>query len=1259
MKINNFLAGFSFLFFIVFTAKAQDTSDAYWNVMLNNNNKNAYSVFSKAEKNLEKSIEILISNEILRNENGLIDGASKGFLEKLMNFKDAQFYVYALWNEPYLFDNYIKTGLHEKNISAIKNIDISNIDNKTIQFAIQYLKGVVQRDLKNFDGYTTYMNKVDAIKTWQYCGVFENLNKSGYDTSYEPEFYAENNKQFDANSNGKISWYTPNSVYQKEPYQFYTNHADFGFGVNYAQTFINADENKRVQLRLANSSAFKVWLNDVLVFENDKDVDADIDAYLVDVNLSKGNNRLLIKNAENNGMSYFLARFSDFDGNKIDGLTYSNQYAAYNKGTLSSVNPKQKSNKIETFFIDKLKENPTSFFYKYCLIKTYFRNQKYEDANTILNDLLKTHPKSSLLRLLKTYTYSFEGNYNAIEEVNKNIFLEDPNYYYSLVRKASDSKELERMSIAELEEYLGKLTKATDSPVLKYIAQFVLDIRNEDLKSLKATMNSLSEVAADRVFILQRFIPLFDNIFQDQEKSIKEYEKVLNKRFSPTLLNGLARFYDKNDKKENVIKLYKEYVNAFPAENEFLFSLIDKLHQYKKYEASIPYIEQALQNYPYSFKAMEYMGNALFQLDKKEKAVEYYKQSLVYNNGNTTLLKKIETINRAPNLLEKYTEADIYAYVEKERNKYLKNNYGTNILLDSKVYQVYETGALKAKSVYLYEITSANGIENYKEYDLGLTGNYTILKSEIIKKDKSVIPAEKTGSKFVFNGLEIGDVIYVNYETNSIGSGRFYKDFVDSYQFDSESFCLKTVYTLIMPKNIEFSHKVTNGKLAYSKSTEDNFDVHQWELANAPELPKGEDYMPINSEFARYLHVSTIKSWSEIANWYSDLVRSQSIFNAEVEEKYNEIFPEKDVLSLSEEERAKRIYYYIMNNFTYSFVDFKQSGFIPQKPSKTITSKLGDCKDFSTLYATLARKAGLDVNLILVLTSDYGTKSLVLPSQNFNHCIVKVMINGKEQFLELTDKNMPFKSVPNSLLNATVLEIPFKVDKNKEYKLFHLSDMAGIPSKLIANVNIKVDENKTQNITINSKVSGSLASIYFDMLNQYNFELVKEDVLADFNQRIGEGLVLDTIQNIAAQKGKDFLEYTTKVHLADKMNEMGSMTFFKLPIVSHSYNPSIISLEERKYPIDYQSYENSNFYNSTYALEIPKDKKFIEIPDNKKFTYKKHLYEIVFKAVSDSQLEITINAHTDLSVITADEYVAFKGYVEKVLKAKDILIGYK
>lgn len=1237
---------------------AQKNTNTYWDLLLNNNTQEAFTAFKKEQKNIDNSIELLITKEILRNENGLINGASKGFLEKFKKFPNYQYYLYSFWSNPFVFDNYLTTGFYDINNNSIDSFNVSEINNNTIKYSLQYLKAVKDRDAKNFTAYKERTFKIPVIKKWQFCGVFENLNKSGFDKAYEPESYAKDDKDFNANSNGTIRWYTPNKLFTTESYQFYSNHSEYGYGVHYAQTFVTSNKEQRVQFRLGNSSAFKVWLNDVLIYESVNDLATDIDAYRVNVTLQKGVNRLLIKNAEGNGLGYFIARFSDEKGNEIKDLQYSSEYKSYQKSTPQFVNPKKQESDIETFFKNKVKENPSSFFYKYALINIYFRNQKYKEANQILNPLVEHYPKSSLLRILKTYSYSFEGDYNAVKEVNNNIYLDDPDYYYTLVKKTSEFNKLAQMDIKELEDFLEKLKKSTDFPVLKYMAKFFLDARNEDLKALRETMDLINESASDRVKLLERFIPLYATVFKEQDKTIQEYEKILSKRFSPALIGGLARYYEKLNKKDEVVKMYKAYSDAFPEDNTLLFNLIKKMHSYKMYKASVPYIEKMLENYPYSFQAMEYMGNAQQQIGNKKKALKYFEKSLVYNNGNSKLLKKIETLSRQGNVLDKYVVGDVYTYVENNRGKNTKNNYGSNILLDNRAVQLYKTGTVKSKNTFVYEMTSENGVEDYKEYDLGLTGNYNILKSEIIKKDKSIVPAEKTGSKFVFNGLEVGDVIYVSYQYLSTGSGRFYKDYVDSYQFDSENFCLRTKYTLIVSDELDINFKVENGKLPYTKKSIDNYTVHNWELVNAAELPKSEDYRPASADYARVLHVSTIKSWNVIANWYSDLVRSQSVFNTEVEKKYKEIFPEENILSLSETERAKRIYYYLMNNFNYSFVEFKQSGFVPQKPAKTISSKLGDCKDFSTLFATFGRKAGLDVNLVLVLTSDYGKKSLVLPSQDFNHCIVKVKLEGKDQFLELTDKTMPFRSVPNSLLNATALEIPYMSNTSKESQLFNIGNMDGLKSNNISKVSLKIDENNVQNLSVNSNISGSLSSAYFTIFNKANYELIKKDIEEDFKGRIGD-LVLDSVMNISAKKGNDFVSYDATMHINDKMNKMGSMTFFKLPMVSHAYNSSIVGSEERKYPIMYQNYENANFYKTIYTIELPKNKKFIEIPENKSFNYKKHSYAINFKSIKDNLLEIEFIGKPDLADISVEEYVAFKTYVDSVLKAKDILIGFK
>src|SRR5690606_20488544 len=184
---------------------------------------------------------------------------------------------------------------------------------------------------------------------------------------------------------------------------------------------------------------------------------------------------------------------------------------------------------------------------------------------------------------------------------------------------------------------------------------------------------------------------------------------------------------------------------------------------------------------------------------------------------------------------------------------------------------------------------------------------------------------------------------------------------------------------------------------------------------------QAENYMPNDMDITRFLHISTLDSWNDISKWYSDLVRSRIEINSTVNDVFNKLFP-NGYKQLSETDRAEIIYNYFRQTFTYSYVSFKQSGFVPQKPSKTIKTGLGDCKDFSTLFVTLAKMAEVESNLVLVLTSDYGKKNMILPNTEFNHCIVKANLDGKEHFIELTDKYLPFKSLPMSLREATALE---------------------------------------------------------------------------------------------------------------------------------------------------------------------------------------------------------------------------------------------
>ena len=408
---------------------SQESHPAFWESLLNNDR-------VAAEKELERSkdqidIKSLVLNEILRVENGKLktnDAFLKGFLQN----DDFEYYLYALWNEAYIFDTYHDTGLNGRNMGRLKTISQVQFKNTAVKYAIDYLNSVVARSNNDWDRYFELNDQIEVIKEWQYCGVFENLNESGLDSTYAPEEMAISETPFDAKSNGYVNWYVAKN--EREAYQFFSNHDEYGSGVNYAQTFMSSESDQRVNLRIGCGSAFKMWLNDVLIYENTEDVTTDLNAYQVAVTIPQGTNRLLIKTAESNYGSYFIVGTLDNNNNPVTDLSYSSTYSAYNKSTEDQIFPEKVANEFEVFFENKLRENPNDFFYAYCLSNTYLRNSKHEEAKKVITPFYEKYPKSSLIRKMLTSIYGLEGDDASIKEMTDNIELEDPNYYLPLVK---------------------------------------------------------------------------------------------------------------------------------------------------------------------------------------------------------------------------------------------------------------------------------------------------------------------------------------------------------------------------------------------------------------------------------------------------------------------------------------------------------------------------------------------------------------------------------------------------------------------------------------------------------------------------------------------------------------------------------------------------------------------------------------------------------------------------------------------------------
>ncbi|HFS66706.1 MAG TPA: hypothetical protein ENK67_00665, partial [Flavobacteriia bacterium] len=1017
-------------------------------------------------------------------------------------------------------------------------------------------------------------------------------------------------------------------------------------------------ENQTLYLKLGTGVPIKLWVNDILVFEETDENITELDAHTIKVKVPKGNNRILVK-LPNQEYSYFILRVFD-ENDKIivpENLQFSSDYKNYNKKKL--LEQQKIENPFEVFFKNLDSKKYTKEIKDYLLIKTYLRNGKTKPAKDIVLKKLKQYPKSSFLRSLLIVIAQKEKDYNLINEISENRKKEDPDYVLVKLEEIQDTKKLFSLSPEEMNEKLEKIKNSTDIEIIKKTADLFKNLRLQNKEAFKNDLNSIFNLAKQdkNAKLMKTYGSFFGTLFNEKDKTLEIYQNIYKNYFSYEAYQGLLSEYKKRNEKEKVKKLYQDMMRKMQDEIVVIFNYANYLQQNEEYEKVIELTDKALNLFPYSFATMKLKADALFQLKRKKEALKWYKKSFSHDTGNASLRKTIMDIEKKEDPIKKIVFKDIYTYVNEVRGKKQEKKYDLNILLDEKNVELFKDGGNKSRIISVYEIKSENGIERLKEYNLGLYYGYTINKSEIIKPDDKIVPAEKSGSNFVFNGLSIGDVIYIDYETTSNNTGRFYKDFTDSYQFGTFYPNYITNYRLIVPKEITINSKIVNGDIAFTKKKLDEFTVYDWHQRNQDILSPSEPYVPEINELATTLHISTIKNWAVISNWYSDLVRTQIEYDNIVNDTFDQIF-KNGYKNLSENERAKRIYDYMIDNLTYSYVSFKQSGFVPQKPSKTLKTKLGDCKDFSTLFLTLAKKADLKTNLVLISTSDLGRKEIVLPSIEFNHCIVRVSLDGKEQYLELTDKYLSFKTLPISLEHALALNIPFHSSKDNTTTLIELDNLNQNKTILKNDISFLVG-NEDQKLTTTLTTTGKLNSSYRDLLSEKNLDQLKLDLTEHYEKREKLDLSLIDYQIIKNTKHTDTIQFKVSFKAQEKLTKLGQFKLLKLPLFFKPYTDDIVSLEKRNYPIDYNKYERVDQYLINYDITLKDDLKFIEIPKNTELNFKKHHFKISYIKKDVNNLNVSIKADIDRKNISKEDYEDYRKFVKKILEIESVFIGVK
>ncbi|WP_170141401.1 transglutaminase domain-containing protein [Flavobacterium aquicola] len=1224
------------------------------NLLINNKRDEARVLFDKQfGKSKTTNIDLLFLDAFIDEQSGKIS-FDETMLKNLEKLPNSQYYIAPFINKDMILSDISTDACNDLTYTKIDYL-ASSPKFKDLPI-VKYRKAIFERKRMKFEDAQKSFADLGVITQWQFCGVFENLNGSGLEIEYEPEIYAKNDKLFDANSNGKIGWYNPKDI-ENDAYQFFTNEGEYGNGIIYAQTFIDSPEKKSFLLRFGASQGLKIFLNDKEIYFNQDIKRTNLDAYTLKINLEKGVNRLLFKLSTYGGGDYFSAQVKNLDYTVANDLKFNKEYLPYtiSKGDAAEVEILKLD--YELYFDNLVKKYPNNLLYKLFQYAAYESNTKYISAYEAIEGLDVKYPNSSFIASYFLRYYDLVGDEaQKKQEIVKNIEKNDIDYYYATFSKILDSKWLQNSSIADLEIYKNR-SKKYKQRFCELMFDFMIASKKEDVEEMFRLLSDIDKDTYGNEKFKIASATLYLKLKNDKAKTIALLEELSKDKIITEVDNLLITYYNELNNKAAVERIVKRRIKEYSYINLFRNDYITILSNENKYDEALAVIDENLSNFPYSFTNMEKKAGIYNLMKNNKEAEKYIRQSLTHNSGNGKLRKQLYDISKIPDEIEEIATKDIYKLAKTRRNSKLKSDYGVVLLLDEYIVNVFPEGGRKSKMSYLYEITTESGIEKMKEYSLNLNYN-TVIKAEIIKADGTIVPAEEGDNLLVFSNLKVGDVIYLYYERIDNGTGRFYKDFNISCYFDSDYPSTEAIFGLITPEDSKYYTSFSNGDIVPITKKINGKNCSIWKRTNIPALSLKEDYAPIASDLTNTIEVGTIKSWSDISNWYSDLVKKNLKSDKITKDTFNTIFP-KGTANLSDDEKAKAIYSYIEKNITYSSLDFRQSGYVPQKPSKTITTKLGDCKDVSTLFVALSEYAGLKSNLVLVSTNDNGFNSMRLPSKDFNHCIVQTRIDNKVVFLELTDKYLPYRMLPTSLYNANALVISFDKKENEASKLINIPFDTTIQNSLKTSSVVTLDD-KSKVFVNTHTIAGATKSYYNELFSDATTKDVRDkEIEKGYNKQLQKVVSLQSVKLVANETFDKALTYETKFSINENLQKVGTLKITEIPFIDKVYTRDIIATDNRKFDINYSYYENNNKYESEVILNIPEGKKFSEIPESKTFSFKNQNYTLHFELLKNNSLKINREVTILWDNIKPSDYLEYKKFVEEVIAAEEQIVGFK
>jgi len=152
------------------------------------------------------------------------------------------------------------------------------------------------------DYYRFTISEGTSLGPWWVIFPFDNIDETGFDTVYPPETEIDFDKEYIGKDGRKIGWYQTNrrgeNVFSNVPEDDVTG---------YALTYLESDRDQNYLLSLGSDDTIKIWVNDELVFSKYVHRPLRRADDVIQLPVSKGRNKILVKVTNGYGPWGFFA----------------------------------------------------------------------------------------------------------------------------------------------------------------------------------------------------------------------------------------------------------------------------------------------------------------------------------------------------------------------------------------------------------------------------------------------------------------------------------------------------------------------------------------------------------------------------------------------------------------------------------------------------------------------------------------------------------------------------------------------------------------------------------------------------------------------------------------------------------------------------------------------------------------------------------------------------------------------------------------